>query len=206
MEGEDFEKKIGVIINGDSNEERHTGNVERACLVMRKQGFDKVYAAQDVYTQCKTNHYAGNEAGVETMLDDVAKIADEDTLVVVYGTGHGCPNCGGIALEGRDVDSRELVSYLTKIEKKGASVVGVFDMCGSGKFASDMVDYGLDGIFMSPGNGSVSTSCQNFAPYFWEYLDEGKDLNGDGKTEISEVFSAAMEQYGGKGTFVSLKK
>lgn len=191
-------KKILIIINGDSAEERHRGNTENAIRILRAQGFEEIYVAQDsnVRDDEGVRQYTGDKKGLDALFADLPQSLQEDALVFVYGTGHGTHAEGGGMSVTEPIGIEEVQEYMEVIRDNDSRIIGVFDNCYSGAFPYAIVnETGLEGIVMSPGIEGKETACQFFAPYFFEGIEEGLDLNTDGVTQVSEIFVAAMQIY-----------
>lgn len=192
-------KKVAVIVNGDSREERHTGNTERTIRVLRGLGFKEFFIAQDerVMDSKGVKQYPGSKKGMDRLFAELKGALKKDALVFMHGTGHGSRDEGGaLVMDFVPVGVDEVKQYMQVIKGRGARIVGVFDSCYSGVFPRAIIEEkGLEGIVLSPGVENMETSCQAFTPYFFEGLEKGADMNYDNKTEVSEAFLAAMQIY-----------
>ncbi len=198
LPGYPISKKIAVIINGDSREKRHKKNVERAINLFQIQEFDEIFVAQDASVKDGEGirQYNGTKNGLNKLFEDLKKSLKKDSLVFVYGTGHGqSEENGAIALD-EPIGVEEVQSYTKVIKEGGSRIVAVFDSCYSGSFPNAIIeDEKLEGVAMSPGVSDTETCCNFFTPYFFENLEKGIDLNNDGKTELNEAFVSAMQTY-----------
>lgn len=191
-------KKIAVIINGDSYEERHTKNTERTIRVLRRLGFTEFFVSQDASVQNKegVKQYPASKRGIDNLFKDLEPALKKDALVFIHGTEHGVRAEGGALALDVPIGVDEIRSYMRIIKKAEARIIGVFDNCYSGVFPRAIIEEeGLEGICLSPGTENTETACQAFTPYFFESLEKGVDINKDEKTEVQEAFLTAMQIY-----------
>jgi len=191
-------KKIGVIINGDSGEDRHKKNVEAAINVLQMRGFDEIFVAQDAFVKDKASihQYSGTKSSLDKLFADLKKVLIKDSIVFVYGTGHGQPYEGGAISLDEPIGVEEIMDYMKVIKEGESRIIGVFDSCYSGAFPQAIIEEEkLEGVVLSPGLPNTETCCNFFTPYFFEGLEKGADLNKDGGTEINEAFVSAMQVY-----------
>lgn len=191
-------KKVAVIINGDSFENKHTKNTERTIRVLRGLGFTEFFVSQDARVKDKkgVKQYPASKRGINNLFADLKPALKKDALVFIHGTGHGVQEEGGAMVTDVPIGVDEIRSYMRIIKKAQARIIGVFDNCYSGVFPRAIIEEeGLEGICLSPGTENTETACQAFTPYFFEGLEKGVDINRDKKTEVQEAFLTAMQIY-----------
>ena len=189
-------KKIAVIINGDVNEDRHTGNVDRAIKALEKKGFEEIYVIGGIGKKTAKHHsYDVSLSGIDNLFTDLEKSLQPDSLVFFYGTGHGTED-SSMAIGKREKFTQEAILEKLKIikEKKSRGIF-VFDTCFSGILPDLIIQSGVEGVALSPAPEGETAMCQFFAPDFFKGLEEGIDLDDSGKTTLQEVFLSALTIY-----------
>lgn len=137
-----------IVIQGDK-ESRHIENVDRAirCVtaehsVDREDGALKIAVASTKKPKKTVDFYRlADEKGVEDLIEDVAKIADDDDHLVVYISGHGGESTWGgssVNLAGSLYSYEDLMEELGKI--RCASRFIYSDTCRSGGAISSFIN------------------------------------------------------------------
>lgn len=193
-------KKIAVIINGDTQEERHTGNVDRAIKALEKKGFEEIYVIGGTHeVNDKYNNYDGSLAGIDTLFSDLEKSLQKDSLVFFYGTGHGAEDSSMVIGKDHEKFTKEaMIEKFAMIGDKGGRGIFVFDTCYSGSLPDAIIRSGIEGLALSPAPEGETAMCQFFAPEFFQGLEEGRDLDESGETTLQEVFRSALDLYNDK--------
>ncbi len=187
-------KKYVVVINGDSFEERHKKNVNRALDALGTRGFQKknTYVAGELEDEIEgINRYKANKEGVKQMFAGISKNLKPEDKVVVYVTGHGGKH--SIVLEGTELPHSDFLEFMGPL--KNNDNVYVFDHCYSGVLPGLLMDNGFAGTALAPDVKRKECACQGFNPYFWNAIKTGLDIDGDKKSSIAEIFSFVINIY-----------
>lgn len=201
-----YQNIYALIINGDSVEDRHTGNVSRAKEALEAQGIpvQNLFIVSDHALnnpQFGMNHVYSSFSGRSTpTLDDAVSDIKTKTragdLLVVYTTGHGDAwNDGCIILPDACVSSYKLIEMLSFMKERDIEGIFIFDQCYSGTFPDNIIDAGITAKAMAPVAEGQESQCQLFTPYFWDAVKNAMDTNNSGRSTFSDAFAFAMDYY-----------
>lgn len=183
-----------IIINGDTEEQRHLNNVSYAVSALTAHGVKR----ENMRILGNNKNNKSDEQSVKETLSSISKKAGKDDLVIVYYTGHGNLEKGStkILLENKSLDTGKILDYADELKK--TNTIFVFDQCYSGNLPQEIVERGFNAQVMAPVIEGKESKCQHFAPSFWEAVKVGKDIDGNNTTSFGEAFSYAITNYNQK--------
>jgi len=187
-------RRVAVIINGDMDETRHTGNVDRAITALKAQGFDSFYIVGDATPDASHHVFDHSLEGIDQMFRALGATLQKDNLVFFYGTGHGDKDSSMVIGEQR-YKMQQMIKHFSVIKEKGARGVFTFDTCYSGSIPAAIYKAGIQGIALSPAPEGKTAMCQYFAPRFFDSIREGKDVDASGRSDIFEIATDAFDFY-----------
>ncbi|MBI5046705.1 thioredoxin family protein, partial [Candidatus Micrarchaeota archaeon] len=193
-------KVYAVLINGDTSSvfgtspEDHMRNVQLARDAILSRGV----APPNIFVLGDAKKNQSSESRVKGIFDELSKKVTVDDLVIVYYTGHGGLEKGRptFVFEKKQVDYGRFLDYVAGVKK--AETVFVMDQCYSGGLPAKILEKGFNAEAMAPVIEGVTSACQFFAPYFWQAVKQGKDLNQNKTTSFSECFAYAITIYNDK--------
>ncbi len=185
-----------VLINNDSEEDRHITNLRRAYRTLRSKNVDpcNIYVVSDPNEniECKKPinvNQPSTSHGVKSAFSDLEKrVHNQDTLVV-YTTGHGDPDV--IPFGKTDKLSYKDLRKLTD-SLKPRLTIAISDLCFGGGIVDSFKDSKGKVIALSPAHDQPVV-CNFFTPYFWDSIRyNGFDADHNGSTSLREAFFRAM--------------
>lgn len=189
-------RKFAILINGDT-EQRHIDNVGAAIDAMRDRGIpDSNIIVVGFYDKRKYPNilaFDSTRDGLRLLNSELTKLnLAKDDVPFVYTTGHGnyVNNRGSLVFPKEEIDQEELLKVLDPL--KNSRGIYLSDQCYSGSFPNLLMEKGFKGSAFAPTSEGKETECQFFSPLVFKLIKEGKDVNGDGKTELSEIYAFAI--------------
>lgn len=188
--GDGIQRKFAIIINGDS-EKRHIANVERAIEALKAEDSSyEIAVAGSVQPKAAVSKFTdANEAGIKSIVSGLAKI-DDDDLLVVYVTGHGNEGQkqeGCAALQDHSCFSLETLKQELARLHFGKRIV-VMDQCYGGRGMRLFAD--LRTTVVTGGSPNEQVCCNKFSPYFW--AKNVPDTDHDGVITVQERYVYAL--------------
>lgn len=193
-------KKLAFIINGDSAEERHIKNVERAIDSLEAKDFKEFYVVADQVINKEgidLHQFSGSMGGLDQAFAALGQkgVLQKDALAFFYVTGHGSEDNQGACIALGD-GCYPKSAFVEKIGiLKGADARGIFVMDECSGFSNAIMDSGVQGIAMSETREGFAAVCDSFARPMFDNLKAGYDSNGDGVAEPIEAYHRAMAEY-----------
>jgi|GEM_PF-359969 len=194
-------KRIHVIVvNGDDEKRHKKTNVGDCISAMESRGVkEEDFHIVGLYEKgVPGNKYRGTKKGLEKALEKVKGNYGENDLVLVYVTGHG----NIMKLKDEEEPYVRMVSgKLTRSEftdmfrEVTTDSMFVFDFCYGGGFPDSLMNSGVKGYAMAPMIEGKKCYCHYFAPYFWDAIKRGVDIDGNKISSPEEAFNYAMNVY-----------
>lgn len=165
----------------------------------------------DVYSMNSDFHYSflqdsgATKSKILSAIDDVSKVAKDDDILVLFYSGHGCPD--GFYVYDGPLKYEEIKLKISRCRCKTKIIFA--DACKSGKFrtANSSASTSLSSVpfgnhqnreknvmlFLSSRNDEFSIESSNMSgSYFSKFLSKGlsgaADKNGDMKVVAKELF------------------
>ena len=89
-------EQYAILINQDSEEERHINNLELATNTLLSNGYDpcNIFALSDQNksSNCPTNQFKASKANLKLLVENVETVLEEDDSLLIYITGHNDPD------------------------------------------------------------------------------------------------------------------
>lgn len=191
-----------LLINNDSNEERHLNNLKEGYKTLRSKGVD----ACTIYVSSEGNrnencedsslqlNYHATPGDVLSALYALRKRVTPKDTFFLYITGHGAEGTLALSEEGNSLEYSTLRHQVEALHPK--LIIALSDQCYGGGLVEEFGKSSLKTIALSPTTSTSPTSCQFFTPYFWDALrTNGLDLNGDKLTSLREATVLGLAAY-----------
>ena len=201
IQEEEYSKKYAIIASGFSGDELHSGWYYGATSRMYKTLRDIYlfeeenifYLFEDPNQDRNIIDYKSTVSNFKNVFNDLKNKISEKDILFIYLVGHG--NFTGkhslYALVDGNIYDYELSALLKEFKAK--KIIIILTPCNSGGFIDDLS--GENRIVIT-STEPTEKNAADFAGYVINALGNKEDRNGDGKTQMSEVFEYATEQVG----------
>ncbi len=199
-----YDNIYAVLVNGDSWDAKHIGNIMQAEEVLGEIGVppENMYSVSRRFTKGQrpvpspVHVHSNRTTSLEIVLAEVQQRAGENDLIFFYVTGHGVDAQGGcIDFPNGCYGIDTFIEKLSFMKEKNIDGIFLFDMCYSGSFPEKIINMGISVKVMTPAEGTEETKCQFFTPFFWTAVEKGVDYNNNGRATFFDAFRFAMTHY-----------
>jgi len=162
-------EQYAILINQDSEEERHINNLELATNTLLSNGYDpcNIYALSDQNksSNCPSNQFKANKANLKLLVENVENVLEEDDSLLIYITGHNDPDV--ITLASKEIPHTSFKKIFSSL--KPLDLILIVDTCYAETLTSNMTK-ATNWISFAGCSKDREMSCSLFTPVFWQNL------------------------------------